>query len=188
MLGRTISLAISVLLLAFSLGCKTKYVCPAYTSAFLLDMPAYKVSKAADSMAIASDTSLDVDVIAVLAERIWPVQMVRSNDVDSLEFPSDHVVKTQYLLLKKMGKKKKNKLLATVPMITVFPEGPEDTTSEEENVPPADREPKDMSGEEAPDGEAAPQDQPAEQPADTPPADAEPKKEEPKKEEDTKPF
>jgi hypothetical protein len=184
MLGRSISLAITVLMLAFTLGCKTKYVCPAYTSAFLLDMPAYKVSKAQDSMAVAADTSLDVDVIAVLAERIWPAEAAQSNDPDSLEFPSDHVVKTQYLLIRKVNRKKKNKLIATVPMITVFPPSTDSTDGEE--AIPANERPRDMSEEASPSGEEV---QPVEQsepaPAEEKPAD-QPKKE--VKEEDTKPF
>lgn len=184
MLGRYFSLAACGFLLAISVGCKTKYVCPAYTSAFVLDMPAYKVSKAQDSMAIAADTSLDVDVIMLLAERIWPPQQVRSSNPDSLPFPDDKVVKTQYLLLKKVSRKKKNKLLASVPMITVFPAST-DTTGEDTGGMPLEDQPRDMSGEDPstdPVNESTPQES---SPEPEPEKIEKPKK---KEEEDTNPF
>lgn len=156
-------------------GCKrTKYICPAYQSAFVLDMPTYKRSSALDSMAASADTSLDVDVIAVLAERVRKEPTSRYEyDADSVpKFPTIGDIKTNVLLIKRISRRRKDKLMANVPMITVFPVSPDSTQGEE----------------------GAPQATPAgDEGVDTAPADREKKDEQPareaeKKEEDSKPF
>jgi hypothetical protein len=114
-------------------GCKTKYICPAYQSAFQLDMAAYKIPKGLDSMAIAADTSLDVDVIAMLAERIrkQPANVYAFNQDSQPQFPANLVIKNEYLIIKRISRKKKSKIIASVPMITVFPESADSTKGKE---------------------------------------------------------
>jgi len=157
-------------------GCKrTKYICPAYQSAFVLDMPTYKRSSALDSMAASADTSLDVDVIAVLAERIRKEPGSRYEyDADSVpKFPMIGDIKTNVLLIKRISRRRKDKLMANVPMITVFPVSPDSAQGEEGGAPQAT-----TAGDEG---------------VDTAPAEREKKDEQPvrdaeKKEEDSKPF
>jgi hypothetical protein len=151
-------------------ACKrTKYTCPAYTSAFVLDMPAYKRSAAQDSMSASADTSLDVDVIAVLAERIRKDPPLRYEyDADSVpKFPESSVIKTNVLLIKRISRRRKDKMMASVPMISIFPVSPdslrpneeapgliEDATikKDEESETPTDEKPEDANK----DGEAKP--------------------------------
>ncbi len=120
-------------------SCKrTKYVCAAYTSAFVLDMPTYKRNAALDSMAIAADTSLDIDVIAVLAERIKkdPLPKYAYTEDSVPQFPASGVIKTNVLLIKKISRRRKDKMMAQVPMITVFPKSPEDSTKLNDGLNP----------------------------------------------------
>lgn len=158
-------------------GCKrTKYICPAYQSAFVLDMPTYKRSAALDSMSASADTSLDVDVIAVLAERIRKEPTSRYEyDADSVpKFPTLGDIKTNVLLIKRISRRRKDKLMANVPMITVFPVSPDSAQAGEEGgVPQAA-----PAGDEGVDTAPAEKEKQDERPA----RDAE------KKEEDSKPF
>jgi hypothetical protein len=115
-------------------SCKTtKYTCPAYQSAFVLDLPTYKRTSALDSMEKGADTSLDVDVVAVLAERIRKVPALKYEyEADSTPiFPPSGVIKTRVLLIKKISRRRKDKLMASVPMITVFPTSPDSTGNQD---------------------------------------------------------
>jgi hypothetical protein len=123
-------LALLVPALVLWSGCKrTKYTCAAYQSAFVLDMPTYKRSAAQDSMSASADTSLDVDVIAVLAERIRKTPPLRyAYDADSVPlFADNSVIKTNVLLIKRISRKRKDKMMASVPMITIFPKSADST-------------------------------------------------------------
>ena len=162
-------------------GCNRKaYICPAYQSVFQLDMAAYKRNQAMDSLALAADTSLDIDVIAVLAERIRKNQDAdQSLDADSTpQFTTPSVVKNEFLIIKSISRKRKNKLLASVPMVTVFPASSTDSASASaaagaDGAPAPDTTPLDAPANEL--NNAAPAPQPADTPADAPavpPADA----------------
>lgn|GEM_PF-4449936 len=119
-------------LLCWSSCKRTRYTCAAYTSAFVLDLPTYKRSAAQDSMEKGADTNLDVDIVAVLADRIRRVPAIKYEfDGDSTPiFPPSGVIKTNVLLIKKISRRRKDKLMASVPMITVFPSSPDSTDKE----------------------------------------------------------
>ena len=125
-----------MLLGLFSSCIKTKYICPAYQSAFQLEMYSYKRDKLADSLATAADTNAFIDVVMTLAERIRLEDKIKEEADPNAEpvFPVDNVFKTEYLLIKKVKKKAKLKLLATVPMITIFPASLDSTAGEETEV------------------------------------------------------
>ena len=177
-------------------ACKrTKYICPAYQSAFVLDAPAYKRSSAQDSMAASADTSLDADVIMVLAERILkdPVSKYEF-DADSVpKFPDNGVVKTNVLLIKRISRRRKDKLMASVPMITTFPEKTDSAQNGEliegdsKAVPAGDDENPTTAPDEKPAAEPAPKPAPKKE---APPAKKkeEPVKKEEKPAEDSAPF
>ena len=167
-----------------AMACTRKqYICPAYQSAFQLDMLAYKIPANNDSLALAADSNAEIDVIMMLAERIRPQLITQATDIDSLTFPPDMVNKSQVLLLKKVKRKTKDKLLATVPMVTVFPETVDSTSGEElleeEKPRKKGRAKKVVPKEYLEEEENTTQPEPEAQPEETTPADAPDTEEEP---------
>lgn len=134
----------------YNMACnRTQYICPAYQSAFYLSEPVDTKSfmiigkdsslYAFDSSATESEQPEQIFISPVQQPKrtknsllgVTPEQFALFDIEDTATAPiiDNMVRKNKVLLIERMHKKKKEKLMATVPMITVFPDSAQADTN-----------------------------------------------------------